>query len=128
MSLTQYIYKPRVEKALKTRSSVFRGGPHRRGFVYKIAIMSPRKPNSAKRRLAKIKLFFNDRRLFAKIPGIGDHFLQIHHEVLVRGHGPKDSPGINFHLVRGVLDFYKAETFGRKNRRSKFGLKKKNHV
>ena len=59
----------------------------------------------------------------AKIPGIGDHFLQPHSLVFVRGHGPKDSPGINYHLIRGLCDFNKVETFGRRNRRSKFGVK-----
>lgn len=45
--------------------------------------------------------------MFAKIPGIGDHFLQAHSVVLVRGHGPKDSPGINYNLIRGLYDFIK---------------------
>jgi len=86
--------------------------------------MSPRKPNSARRTFAKVRLLFNDKRLFAKIPGIGEHFLQSHSVVFVRGHGPKDSPGINYHLVRGLCDFTKVEPYGRKNRRSKFGVKK----
>jgi len=50
--------------------------------------------------------------------------LQPHSEVLLRGHGPKDSPGINYHLIRGKYDFNRVETFGRQNRRSKFGVKK----
>ena len=87
--------------------------------------MSPRKPNSARRTFAKVRIVSTEKKLFAKIPGIGDHFLQAHSLVLLRGHGPKDSPGINYHLVRGVYDFISEETFGRKNRRSKFGLKKK---
>jgi small subunit ribosomal protein S12 len=103
----------------------FVGAPLRKALVYKIAIMSPRKPNSAKRTFAKVKLTYNNKKLFAKIPGIGDHFLQAHSIVLVRGHGPKDSPGINYNLVRGLYDFNRVETFGRKNRRSKFGVKKK---
>jgi len=86
--------------------------------------MSPRKPNSARRTYAKVRLIYNGRRLFAKIPGIGEHFLQAHSVVLVRGHGPKDSPGINYHLIRGLYDFDKVETFGRRKRRSKFGIKK----
>jgi len=86
--------------------------------------MSPRKPNSARRTFAKVRLLFNNKRLFAKIPGIGEHALQNHAMVFVRGHGPKDSPGINYHLVRGLCDFIREEPYGRKNRRSKFGLKK----
>jgi ribosomal protein S12 len=87
--------------------------------------MSPRKPNSAKRTFAKVRLCFSQKKIFAKIPGIGDHRLQGHSVVFVRGHGPKDSPGINYHLVRGLCDFIYEETYGRKNRRSKFGLKKR---
>jgi len=86
--------------------------------------MSPRKPNSAKRTFAKVRLLFSGKRLFAKIPGIGEHFLQAHSIVCVRGHGPKDSPGINYHLIRGLYDFNKVELFGRRKRRSKFGVKR----
>jgi small subunit ribosomal protein S12 len=86
--------------------------------------MSPRKPNSARRTFAKVRVGLKQKRIFAKIPGIGEHHLQAHSVVLVRGHGPKDSPGINYHLIRGVYDFNRIESFGRKNRRSKFGVKK----
>ena len=86
--------------------------------------MSPRKPNSAKRTFAKVRLIFSKKKIFAKIPGIGEHYLQTHSIVMVRGHGPKDSPGINYHLIRGLCDFVREESFGRMNRRSKFGLKK----
>lgn len=103
---------------------VFAGAPHRKGIVYKITTMSPRKPNSARRTIAKVRLLFNGRRAFAKIPGIGEHRLQSHALVLLRGHGPKDSPGINYHLVRGLLDFHIVELHGRTHRRSKFGVKR----
>jgi len=86
--------------------------------------MSPRKPNSARRTFAKVRLCYNSKKVFAKIPGIGDHFLQAHSLVFLRGHGPKDSPGINYHLVRGLCDFIREESFGRRNRRSKFGVKR----
>lgn len=102
----------------------FKGAPHRKGIIYKIATMSPRKPNSARRTIAKVRLVFNDRRIFAKIPGLGEHRLQSHALVLVRGHGPKDSPGINYHLIRGLYDFHNRENYGRQHRRSKFGVKK----
>lgn len=85
--------------------------------------MSPRKPNSARRTFAKVRLNFNFKKIFAKIPGIGEHKLQVHSMVFVRGHGPKDSPGINYHLVRGLCDFTHIESFGRRNGRSKYGLK-----
>lgn len=114
----------RIKKKRRSRVGAFAGAPYRKGVIYKIAVMSPRKPNSARRTYAKVRLLFNGKRLFAKIPGVGDHFLQAHSIVLVRGHGPKDSPGINYHLVRGLYDFNKVETFGRRKRRSKFGVKK----
>jgi len=114
----------RKKKHKRLRAAAFKGAPHRKGVVYKIAVMSPRKPNSAKRTYAKVRLTFSGKRLFAKIPGIGEHFLQAHSVVFVRGHGPKDSPGINYHLVRGLYDFNKIEVFGRRKRRSKFGVKR----
>lgn len=106
-----------------SRSNAFEGAPQRKGIIYKITTMSPRKPNSARRTIAKAKLNFNDHKVFAKIPGIGEHKLQNHALVLLRGHGPKDSPGVNYHLVRGLYDFHMAEGYGRKHRRSKFGAK-----
>jgi small subunit ribosomal protein S12 len=114
----------RKGKKRRLRAPAFKGAPHRRGVVYKITTMSPRKPNSAKRTFAKVRLAFSGKRLFAKIPGIGSHYLQAHSIVFVRGHGPKDSPGINYHLVRGLYDFNKPEVYGRRKRRSKFGLKR----
>lgn len=114
----------RVKKVRRSKCAAFEGAPFRKGVVYKIAVMSPRKPNSARRTYAKVRLLFNGKRVFAKIPGIGDHYLQTHSIVLVRGHGPKDSPGINYHLVRGLYDFDKEENFGRRKRRSKFGVKR----
>jgi small subunit ribosomal protein S12 len=113
----------RLLKIRRNKVAAFNGAPIRRGIVYKIAIMSPRKPNSAKRTFAKVKIICSNKRIFAKIPGIGSHFLQSHSVVMVRGHGPKDSPGINYHLIRGLYDFNKQESFERKNRRSKFGVK-----
>src|ERR1700742_4554647 len=124
MRLQQLIKKRRINKIRGIKAPAFCKAPHRKGVIYKIAIMSPRKPNSARRTFAKVRLLFNDKRLFAKIPGIGEHFLQTHSIVFVRGHGPKDSPGINYHLIRGLCDFIKIEPYGRKNRRSKFGVKK----
>jgi len=124
MRLQQLLNKRRFNKKKVRKSPAFELAPHRKGVIYKIAVMSPRKPNSARRTFAKVRLLFNDKRLFAKIPGIGEHFLQTHSIVFVRGHGPKDSPGINYHLIRGLCDFVKVEPYGRKNRRSKFGVKK----
>lgn len=126
MTLSQLsnIKRGRSEKLKKPKARLFDGAPQRKGIIYKITTLSPRKPNSARRTFAKVKIVFSQKKVFAKIPGIGDHFLQVHSLVLLRGHGPKDSPGINFHLIRGACDFIREETFGRKSRRSKFGVKK----
>lgn len=124
MTYQQRLIKPRKRALNRKRAYKFEGAPHRLGVISKVTTMTPRKPNSAKRTFAKVRLLFNNKRLFAKIPGIGEHFLQSHAVVLVRGHGPKDSPGINYHLIRGIRDFIKLEPYGRKNRRSKFGVKK----
>jgi small subunit ribosomal protein S12 len=113
----------RQQKRRRNKVAAFEGSPMKRGIVYKIAVMSPRKPNSARRTFAKVRVGFKLKRIFAKIPGIGDHYLQAHSVVMVRGHGPKDSPGINYHLIRGLYDFIRIEIYGRKNRRSKFGVK-----
>lgn len=113
----------RIRKKRRNKVAPFEGSPQRKAIVYKIAIMTPRKPNSAKRTFAKVRVIINEKKVFAKIPGIGEHYLQPHSVVLLRGHGPKDSPGINYHLIRGLYDFFKPELFGRKNRRSKFGVK-----
>jgi len=111
-------------RSRSSRSTALKGAPFRKGIIYKIAFMSPRKPNSARRTFAKVRVMINSKRIFAKIPGIGEHFLQAHNIVMIRGHGPKDSPGINYHLIRGLMDFNRTELFGRHNRRSKFGVKR----
>lgn len=114
----------RIRKRRRNKVAPFKGAPMRKGVIYQIAIMTPRKPNSAKRTFAKVRILISNKRVFAKIPGIGQHFLQAHSTVLLRGHGPKDSPGINYQLIRGYYDFHRLELYGRKNRRSKFGVKK----
>jgi len=119
--------KYRLQKIRKFKAPSFRKAPHRKGIIYQVTTMSPRKPNSARRTFAKVRLNFNNKKIFAKIPGIGDHKLQAHSLVFVRGHGPKDSPGINYHLIRGLCDFTFIESFGRRNSRSKYGLKSLKH-
>src|SRR6201992_2604268 len=122
-TIGQLSNRPRCQKDRRFRARWFKGAPHRKGVVYAITFMSPRKPNSARRTFAKVRLNFSSKKIFAKIPGLGEHKLQIHALVFVRGHGPKDSPGINYHLIRGLCDFTHIEQFGRMNGRSKYGLK-----
>jgi small subunit ribosomal protein S12 len=120
---TQLVKGVRFVKKRRLKAPAFKKAPHRKGIVYYVTTMPPRKPNSAKRTFAKVRLNFNGKRVFAKVPGQGDHKLQAHCLVFLRGHGPKDSPGINYHLIRGLCDFVFQEAFGRKNARSKYGLK-----
>lgn len=111
----------RSGKQRHSRVMALAGGPQRKCSVYKVATMTPRKPNSAKRTYAKVFVILTNKRVFAKIPGIGQHYLQAHSTVIIRGQGPKDSPGVNYHLIRGLEDFTHVELYGRRNRRSKFG-------
>jgi len=121
---TQLAKNVRITKRKSLRAPAFKGAPHRKGIIYKVTTMPPRKPNSAKRTFAKVRLNFSGRKLFAKIPGIGESRLQAHSLVFLRGHGPKDSPGINYHLIRGLCDFIYQEPFTRMQARSKYGLKR----
>ena len=82
--------------------------------------MTPRKPNSALRKIVKVKLF-NDERITAYIPGIG-HNLRRHSHVLIQGRGARDLPGINYRCIRGVYDF--ASLLTKKKRRSIYGVRK----
>lgn len=114
----------RKRKKKKLRAPAFKGAPCRKAIIYAVTKMAPRKPNSARRRFVKARLLFNKKRVFAKVPGIGEVNIMPHSIVLVRGHGPKDTPGVNYHLIRGAFDFTLAEPYGRRKRRSKFGLAK----
>ena len=102
---------------------IFGKAPQRRGVVYKLVIITPRKPNSARRKVAKVRLCHNGKRVFTQIPGIG-HYLHEHSVVMVEGGGSKDLPGVNFSLMRGLEDFTSMESFDRRRKRSKYGLKK----
>lgn len=105
--------------ALKNRRSYYYS-PFKRGVCLKVYTVSPKKPNSALRKVAKVKLT-NGAVVTAYIPGEG-HNLQEHSIVLVRGGRVKDLPGVRYHIVRGVLDAAGVE--GRKRSRSKYGTKK----
>lgn len=114
----------RKKKKKKNLFAFFQGAPQRRAVVYKTAVMSPRKPNSARRTFGKVTILVTKRHVFAKIPGIGPSYLQGHSVVILRGGSPKDSPGINFTMVRGLYDLSNYELFGRRQKRSKYAVKK----
>ena len=129
----QLLKKPRKIARAKTRSPaliygfnslknrpVYYPAPFKRGVCLSVKTTTPKKPNSALRKIARVRLT-NGMEVTAYIPGIG-HNLQEHSVVVLRGGRVKDLPGVRYHIVRGVLDFSGVE--GRKQRRSKYGAKK----
>jgi small subunit ribosomal protein S12 len=112
----------RIPKKSKIRSTALSSCPQKKGICFKITTMKPKKPNSAIRKIAKIRLS-SGRRITAYIPGHG-HNLQEYSSVLVRGGKIPDLPGIRYKLIRGVLDLSWKERLIRKNGRSKYGIPK----
>lgn len=118
--LTYLKKKARIKKQSRPKSPALEKNPQRKGLCLKVYTMTPKKPNSALRKVAKVKLS-TKRSIIAYIPGEG-HNLQRFSAVLVRGGHVKDLPGVNYHLVRGKFDLFGIK--GRKNGRSKYGTKK----
>ena len=119
-TIQQLIRSARKNISKKTKSPALKACPQRRGVCTKVYTITPKKPNSALRKVARVKLT-SKFEITAYIPGIG-HNLQEHSVVLIRGGRVKDLPGVRYHIVRGTLD-----TLGVKNRtqgRSKYGVKK----
>ena len=104
---------------IKSNRPVFYPSPFKRGVCLKVMTQTPKKPNSALRKVARVRLT-NGMEVTAYIPGIG-HNLQEHSIVLVRGGRVKDLPGVRYHIVRGILDTGGVEN--RKQQRSKYGTK-----
>jgi small subunit ribosomal protein S12 len=109
----------RVNKNKKNKTPALEKCPQKKGFCIKVYVKTPKKPNSALRKLAKLKLS-NGRNVVAYIPGEG-HKLQAYSNVIIRGGRVKDMPGVKYHLVRSCLDF-KGLVY-RKTSRSKYGTK-----
>lgn len=120
-TISQLIRKERDKKKRSKRVPALQQCPQKKGVCLKLVIRTPKKPNSAQRKLALIRLS-NRRRIYGYIPGEGKHSLQEHSVVLVRGGRVKDLPGIKYKLVRGAYDFEGLK--GRKKGRSKYGTKK----
>lgn len=119
-TINQLVRKGRKQMIKKSSSPALEGSPQRRGVCTRVSTLTPKKPNSALRKVARVRLT-NGAEVTAYIPGIG-HNLQEHSVVLVRGGRVKDLPGVRYHIVRGALD-----TAGVQNRnqgRSKYGSKK----
>jgi small subunit ribosomal protein S12 len=119
-TINQLIRKGRKKIKKKTNTPALKGGPQKRGVCTRVYTSTPKKPNSALRKVARVRLT-TGMEVTAYIPGIG-HNLQEHSVVLVRGGRVKDLPGVRYHIVRGTLD-----TLGvadRKKGRSKYGAKR----
>ena len=119
-TIQQLVRKGRHPKQKQPNSRALQENPQRRGVCTRVYTTTPKKPNSALRKVAKVRLT-NGFEIIAYIPGEG-HNLQEHSIVLVRGGGAKDLPGVKYHIVRGALD--SAGVNGRKKSRSKYGAKR----
>lgn len=119
-TINQLIKRERVVQKSQTKSPALEKCPQRRGVCTRVYTTTPKKPNSALRKVAKVRLS-NGFEVISYIPGIG-HNLQEHSVVLIRGGRVKDLPGVRYHIVRGVLDLQGVN--GRLRGRSKYGAKK----
>jgi small subunit ribosomal protein S12 len=119
-TIAQLIRKQRQAKVKKSKSPALTSCPQRRGVCLQVKTMTPKKPNSALRKIARVRLS-NRVEVTSYIPGEG-HNLQEHSIVLVRGGRVKDLPGVRYHIVRGTLDT--AGVNNRKKSRSKYGTKR----
>lgn len=119
-TINQLVRKPRVSEKLKSKSPALENCPQRRGVCTRVYTTTPKKPNSALRKVARVRLS-SGIEVTAYIPGVG-HNLQEHSMVLVRGGRVKDLPGVRYKIVRGSLDTQGVK--GRKQARSRYGAKK----
>ncbi|OQX85377.1 MAG: 30S ribosomal protein S12 [Candidatus Latescibacteria bacterium 4484_7] len=119
-TINQLVRKGRVKVKKKTSAPALQSSPQKRGVCTRVYTSTPKKPNSAIRKVARVRLV-NGYEVTAYIPGEG-HNLQEHSMVLVRGGRVKDLPGVRYHIIRGALDSSGVE--GRMNSRSKYGVKR----
>lgn len=119
-TIQQLVRKARKKQTNKSKAPALKSCPQRRGVCTRVYTTTPKKPNSALRKVARVRLTTKFE-VTAYIPGIG-HNIQEHSVVLVRGGKVKDLPGVRYHIVRGVLDT--ASVKDRVTSRSKFGVKK----
>lgn len=119
-TINQLIANGRQEVIRKTKSPALKNCPQRRGVCTRVYTTTPKKPNSALRKVARVRLT-SQYEVSSYIPGVG-HNLQEHSLVLIRGGRVKDLPGVRYHIVRGTLDATGVD--GRKQSRSKYGAKK----
>ena len=119
-TIQQLVRQGRTSKFTKSKTPALKGSPQRRGVCTRVYTTTPKKPNSALRKVAKVRLT-NGFEVIGYIPGEG-HNLQEHSVVMIRGGRVKDLPGVRYHVLRGVLDTQGVKN--RKQRRSKYGAKR----
>ena len=119
-TVNQLIRKPRIAPVKRNKVPAMQQNPQKRGVCTRVYTTTPKKPNSALRKVAKIRLT-NGFEVIGYIPGEG-HNLQEHSVVMIRGGRVKDLPGVRYHIIRGVLDMQGVAA--RKQRRSKYGAKR----
>jgi small subunit ribosomal protein S12 len=119
-TINQLVRKPRTPKRVINKVPALEGNPQKRGVCVRVYTTTPKKPNSALRKVARIRLT-NSHEVTAYIPGEG-HNLQEHSVVVIRGGRVKDLPGVRYHIIRGTLDTQGVKD--RKQRRSKYGAKR----
>ena len=119
-TIQQLVRKGRSPKVTKTKAPALKANPQQRGVCTRVYTTTPKKPNSALRKVAKVRLT-NQREVISYIPGEG-HNLQEHSVVLIRGGRVRDLPGVRYHVLRGVLDTQGVKD--RRQSRSKYGAKR----
>ena len=119
-TISQLIRKGRESLKFKSKSPALKQSPQKRGVCTRVYTTTPKKPNSALRKVARVRLT-NGVEVTSYIPGVG-HNLQEHSVVMIRGGRVKDLPGVRYHIIRGTLDT--AGVGGRKQQRSKYGTKR----
>ena len=119
-TINQLLRKPRVPRRVRNKVPALQACPQKRGVCTRVYTTTPKKPNSALRKVARVRLT-NGFEVTSYIPGEG-HNLQEHSVVLIRGGRVKDLPGVRYHIVRGTLDTLGVQT--RRQRRSKYGAKR----
>ncbi|TFF20605.1 30S ribosomal protein S12 [Jiella endophytica] len=119
-TINQLIRKPRLRPTERNTVPALEANPQKRGVCTRVYTTTPKKPNSALRKVAKVRLV-NGYEVIGYIPGEG-HNLQEHSVVMIRGGRVKDLPGVRYHIIRGVLDTQGVKN--RKQRRSKYGAKR----
>jgi small subunit ribosomal protein S12 len=122
-TINQLVRKPRLSRKAKTTVSALEGDPQKRGVVLQVKVVTPKKPNSAMRKVARV-LLTNKKQVTVYIGGEG-HNLQEHSSILIAGAKRPDLPGVRYKAIRGALDL--APVANRKQGRSKYGAKRPKH-